>query len=203
MNARREKEFVGGEKRASDKEELAQRLGVPQEAIEKVFRKNTSGIVQTPQGAVRIQKLKPGEKPILPAVRVLWNDDTEKQDFVSFAAAVKELKIHPKTIPNALRAGRDSFVRKSDGKKFTVEIPGEKTRLKSKPLSEEEKKARLEKAKRKEMIVALYEKRTYTAEPKTFKEMVRFLEVLYPEELAKITGKKELTSEEKSPEEKK
>ena len=80
----REKEFVGGGKRASDKEELAQRLGVSQDAVNKVFRKKTSGIVQTPQGKVKIQKLKPGEKPTLPAVRVLWNDDTEKQDFVSF-----------------------------------------------------------------------------------------------------------------------
>ena len=58
----REKEFVGGGKRASDKEELAQRLGVSQEAVNKVFRKKTSGIVKTPQGKVKIQKLKPGRK---------------------------------------------------------------------------------------------------------------------------------------------
>ena len=110
----RQKEFVGGGKKGSDKEELAMRLRVPRKAVEKVLRKNSSGLVQTPQGKVKIQKLKPGEKPALPAVRVLWNDDTEKQDFVSFAAAAKELKIHPKTIPSALKAGRDSFTRKSE-----------------------------------------------------------------------------------------
>ena len=125
--ALREKEFVGGGKRGSDKEELAMRLGVPRKAVEKVLRKNSSGLLQTPNGKVKIQKLKPGEKPTLPAVRVLWDDDTEKQDFVSFAAAARELKIHPKTIPSALKAGRDSFTRKSDGKKFTFEIPQENT----------------------------------------------------------------------------
>ena len=139
--ARREKEFVGGGKKGSDKEELAMRLGVSYQAVDKVLSKNSSGFVQTPNGKVRIQKLKPGEKPTLPAVRVLWDDDTEKQDFVSFAEAAKELKIHPKTIPSALKAGRDSFTRKSDGKKFTFEIPTENTpsRKKPKPLSEEQK----------------------------------------------------------------
>ena len=100
---------------------------------------------------MKIQRLKPGEKPILPAVRVLWNDDTEKQDFFSFAAAAKELKIDPKTIPTALKAGRDSFTRKSDGKKFTIEIPGETTRLKPKPLGEEEKAKRAESARRRKI----------------------------------------------------
>ena len=151
--ARRQKEFVRGGKKGSDKEELAQRLGVPQEAIGKVLRKNSSGLVQTPNGKVKIQKLKPGEKPALPAVRVLWDDDTEKQDFVSFAAAAKELKIDPKTIPSAIKAGRDSFTRKSDGKQFTFEIPKENTpsRKKPKPLSEEDKKKRAEAARQREI----------------------------------------------------
>ena len=139
--ASREKDFAGGGKRCSDKEELAMRLGVPRKAVEKVLAKHTSGVVQTPQGEVEIQKLNPGEKPALPAVRVLWNDDTEKQDFVSFAAAAKELKIGPKTIPSAIKAGRNSFTRKSDGKQFTFEIPEENTpsRKKPKPPSEEQK----------------------------------------------------------------
>ena len=183
----REKEFVGGGKRASDKEELAQRLGVSQEVIEKVFRKKTSGIIQTPQGAVRIQKLKPGEKPTLPAVRVLWNDDTEKQDFLSFAAAAKELKIDPKTIPHALRAGRDSFTRKSDGKKFTIEIPEENTptRLKPKLPSEETKTKRAE-AKRRAMIRDLYKRHAFYSEGKTIKNMVSYLEEMDPEGLEAI-----------------
>ena len=174
----REKDFVGGGKRASDKEELAQRLGVPQEVIEKVFRKNTSGIVQTPKGKVKIQKLKPGEKPILPAVRVLWNDDTEKQDFVSFADAARELKIDPKTIPNALKAGRDSFTRKSDGKKFTIEIPEDNTpsRKKPKPLSEETK-AKWAEAKRRRMIVQEFRTRAPEIAPDpSFEEMERIVE---------------------------
>ena len=112
--ARREKEFVGGGKRGSDKEELAMRLGVSQKVVDKVLSQNSSGLIQTPQGQVKIQKLKPGEKSSLPAVRVLWDDDTEKQDFVSFAAAAKELKIDSKTIPSAIKAGRNSFTRKSN-----------------------------------------------------------------------------------------
>ena len=137
----REKEFVGGGKNASDKDGLAFRLGVSQKAVEKVLANHTSGVLETPQGKVKIQKLKLGEKSALPAVRVLWNDDTEKQDFVSFAAAAKELKIDSKTIPSAIKAGRNSFTRKSDGKQFTFEIPEENTpsRKKPKPPSEEQK----------------------------------------------------------------
>ena len=186
--ARREKEFVGGGKRASDKEELAMRLGVPQEAIEKVLSNNSSGFVQTPNGKVKIQKLKPGEKPTLPAVRVLWNDDTEKQDFVSFAAAAKELKIDPKTIPSALKAGRDSFTRKSDGKKFTIEIPKENTpsQKKPKPPSEEQKRKWAE-AKRKIMITDLYRQHSfYPIENTSIEEMIRYLEIRNPEGLKAI-----------------
>ena len=137
----REKEFVGGGKSASDKEELAFRLGVSRNEVEKVLANHTSGVLQTPQGKVKIQKLKPGEKAPLPAVRVLWNNDTEKQDFASFAAAARELKIDSKTIKSAIQAGRNSFTRKSDGEKFTFEIPEENTpsRKKPKPPSEDQK----------------------------------------------------------------
>ena len=175
--AHRAPAFMAGTKKIYMKEDMGQILGVPQEAIEKVFRKKTSGFVQTPQGEVKIQRLKPGEKPILPAVRVLWNDDTEKQDFFSFAAAAKELKIDPKTIPHALRAGRDSFTRKSDGKKFTIKIPGEKTRLKPKPLSEEEK-AKREEAKRRRMIAEEYMTRCHkiSSDQTPFEEMERVVE---------------------------
>ena len=184
----RQKEFVGGGKRGSDKEELAMRLGVPQEAIEKVLRKNSSGLLQTPQGKVKIQKLKPGEKPALPAVRVLWDDDMEKQDFVSFADAARELKIHPKTIPSALKAGRDSFTRKSDGKKFTFEIPKENTpsRKKPKPPSEEQKRKWAE-ARRKMMITDLYRQNVfYMTGNETIEEMIRYLERTDPERLKAI-----------------
>ena len=76
--ATRETKFVasGTKITAKSKEDLALKLGVSQDAVEKVLRKKTSGIIQTPKGEVKIQRLKPGEKPILPAVRVLWNDDT-------------------------------------------------------------------------------------------------------------------------------
>ena len=198
----REKEFVGGGKRASDKEELAQRLGVSQDAVAKVLRKKTSGMIQTPKGEVKIQRLKPGEKPILPAVRVFWNDDTEKQDFFSFAAAAKELKIDPKTIPKALKAGRDSFTRKSDGKKFTVEIPEEKTRLKPKTTLSEEEKAKRVEAKRRVMIRDLYERHAcYIPENTTIENMVSYLEIRDPEGLEAITGKKSQPPEEEKVEE--
>ena len=159
--AHREKEFVGGGKRGSDKEELAMRLGVPEKAVGQVLAQNSSGLLQTPQGKVKIQKLKPGEKPPLPAVRVLWDDDTEKQDFVSFAAAARELKIDPKTISSAIKAGRDSFTRKSDGKKFTFEIPADNTpsRKKPKPPSEEQKQKWAE-MKRENEIREEYRKHT-------------------------------------------
>ena len=170
----RQKEFVGGGKHGSDKEELAMRLGVSKEAVEKVLSKNSSGLLQTPQGKVKIQKLKPGEKPTLPAVRVLWNDDTEKQDFVSFAAAAKELKIHPKTIPSALKAGRDSFTRKSDGKKFTFEIPKENTpsRKKPKPPSEEQK-AKWAEMKRRVEIAEEYRRNELWVDDISIEEMDR------------------------------
>ena len=183
---------------ATSKEDLALKLGVPPDAVAKVLRKKTSGVVQTSKGEVKIQRLKPGEKPILPAVRVLWNDDTEKQDFFSFAAAAKELKIDPKTIPTALKAGRDSFTRKSDGKKFTIKIPGETTRLKPKPLSEEEKAKRAEaaaEAKRRRMIVEEYRNHCFWTVPGTpIEEMESYLERVAPEALEK--GKKEPPSPE-------
>ena len=159
---------------ATTKEDLALKLGVSPDAVAKVLRKKTSGVVQTPKGEVKIQRLKPGEKPILPAVRVLWNDDTEKQDFFSFAAAAKELKIDPKTIPTALKAGRNSFTRKSDGKKFTIEIPGETTRLKPKPLSEEEKAKRAE-AKRQRMIVDEFRLHFSWVQENSIEEMEKML----------------------------
>ena len=190
--ASREPKFVasGTNITATCKKDLALKLGVSQDAVAKVLRKKSSGVVQTPKGEVKIQRLKPGEKPILPAVRVLWNDDTEKQDFFSFAAAAKELKIDPKTIPTALKAGRDSFTRKSDGKKFTIEIPGETTRLKPKPLSEEEKAKRAE-AKRRRMIAEEYRNHCFWAVPGTpIEEMESYLERVAPEALEKTQGKK-------------
>ena len=125
--AHREKAFIAGDKTFETKGHMAQVLGVPQEAIERVFKKKTSGVIQTPKGKVKIAKLKPGETPIplQPKVRpkiCLWDDKNEKQEFSSFAAAAKELKIDSKTIPNALKAGKDSFCRKSDGRKFTIEL---------------------------------------------------------------------------------
>ena len=174
--ASREPQFASGNITATCKEDLALKLGVSPDAVAKVLRKKTSGYIQTPKGKVKIQRLKPGEKPTFPAVRVLWNDDTEKQDFFSFAAAAKELKIDPKTIPTALKAGRDSFTRKSDGKKFTFEIPGETTRLKPKPLSEEEKAKRAE-AQRRKMIKEEYRKHFFYIEPgKSIEDMEEKLE---------------------------
>ena len=90
-----------------------------------------------------------------------------------FADAARELKIDPKTIPNAIKAGRDSFTRKSDGKKFTFEIPEENTpsRKKPKPLSEEEK-AKWAEAKRQRMIVQEFMTRAPEVAPgKSFEYM--------------------------------
>ena len=93
-------------------------------------------------------------------------------------------------------------MRKSDGKKFTIEIPGEKTRLKPKPLSEEEKAKRAEaaaEAKRRRMIAEEYRNHCFWTVPGTpIEEMESYLERVAPEALEKI-GKKEPTS----PEEKK
>ena len=128
--ARREKAYIAGKQTFYTKEDMALILGVSQEVIDKVFKKKTSGVIQTPKGKVKIAKLKPGETPIplQPKVRpaiCVWDDKNEKQEFSSFAAAAKELKIDSKTIPNALKAGKDSFTRKSDGRKFTIAISEE------------------------------------------------------------------------------
>ena len=193
--ARRVPGFAAGTKTFTRQEDIGEFLGVPQEVIDKVFRKHSSGFVQTPQGKVKIQKLIPGKKPTLPAVRVLWNDDTEKQDFVSFADAARELKIDPKTIPSALKAGRDSFIRKSDGKKFTFEIPEENTpsRKKPKPLSEEEKakRAEVERKRAKEekleqAVWTFYSEHVASRDVPSFKSQVEYLELFWPEQLAKI-----------------
>ena len=199
--ARREKEFVGGGKRGSDKEELAMRLGVSQKAVEKVFAQNSFGLLQTPQGEVKIQKLNPGEKPSLPAVRVLWNDDTEKQDFVSFAAAAKEFKIHPKTIPSAIKAGRNSFTRKSDGTKFTFEIPKENapSRKKPKPLSEEEKVKKAEATRQaviKSEVMKFYSERVSWNSVESYPKMVEHLEKCWPGTMEDIRRKVGLEEQE-------
>ena len=105
-----------------------------------------------------------------------------------FAAAAKELKIDPKTIPSALKAGRDSFTRKSDGKKFTIEIPKENTpsQKKPKPPSEEQKRKWAE-AKRKIMITDLYRQHSfYPIENTSIEEMIRYLEIRNPEGLKAI-----------------
>ena len=193
----REKEFVGGGKSASDKDGLAFRLGVSQKAVEKVLANHTSGVLETPQGKVKIQKLKLGEKSALPAVRVLWNDDTEKQDFVSFAAAAKELKIDSKTIPSAIKAGRNSFTRKSDGKQFTFEIPEENTpsRKKPKPPSEEQKQKWAER-KRQYEIREEYRKHTLWGWQDTpIEEMERL------NKLRRATAEKEKEAAQPSPRE--
>ena len=202
--ARRGKEFVGGGKRGSDKAELAMRLGVPRKAVEKVLAKNTSGVVQTPQGEVKIQKLNPGEKPPLPAVRVLWNDDTEKQDFVSFAAAAKELKLHPKTISRAIKAGRDSFTRKADGKQFTFEIPAENTpsRKKPKPLSEEDWRMLVVKERQRVKMAEVQRLycscQNWLSIPHAEKQ-IEDLKILRPQELSEILKKYSPSKEHKSP----
>ena len=204
--AREHNDFVGGGKKGSDKKDLAMRLGVSKEAVEKVLQKNSSGLLQTPNGKVKIQKLKPGEKQTLPAVRVLWNDDTEKQDFVSFAAAAKELKLHPKTIPSALKAGRDSFTRKADGKKFTFEIPEENTpsRKKPKPPVKEDLRTLVERERQKVKVAEI--KRLYCSfktgfsVPSTARQ-IKDLKILSPRELAKIMKKYSSSNEHKSPSE--
>ena len=96
---------------------MAQVLGVPQEAIERVFKKKTSGVIQTPKGKVKIAKLKPGETPIplQPKVRpkiCLWDDKNEKQEFSSFAAAAKELKIDSKNYSKCLESWERFFLPK-------------------------------------------------------------------------------------------
>ena len=195
-----EKEFTGDGKRGSDKDEFAFRLGVSQNAVEKVFAKHKSGVLETPQGKVKIQKLKPGEKPALPAIRVLWNEDMEKKDFVSFASAAKELKIDSKTISSAIKAGRNSFTRKSDGQKFTFEIPKENTpsRKKPKPPSEEQKANKAEAVRQaviKSEVMKFYGERvsnSLTSYPK----MVEQLENFWPGILENIRSKVVLKEQE-------
>ena len=84
----------------------------------------------------------------------MWNDKNEKQEFSSFAAAAKELKIDSKTIPNALKAGKNSFSRKSDGRKFTIEIPEKTTSPVKKQRVEEKVQAKEAKEEEEEKVQA-------------------------------------------------
>ena len=125
--AKREAEFAVGKKTFYTKSDVAIFLGVPDADVARVFKKNSSGFVHTPKGKIKVVKLKLGETvlPELAEVRpaiLLRNWKDEKQEFSSIAAASKELKIDLKTIPSALKAGRDSFTRKSDGDTFKIEI---------------------------------------------------------------------------------
>ena len=126
--AKREAEFAVGKQTFNTKSDVAIFLGVPESDVARVFKKKSSGFVHTPKGKIKVVKLKLGQETVLPELAevrpaiLLRNLKDEKQEFSSVAAAAKELKIDPKTIPSALKAGRDSFTRKSDGETFKIEI---------------------------------------------------------------------------------
>ena len=126
--------------------------------------------------------------------------------FVSFAAAAKELKLHPKTIARAIKAGRDSFTRKSDGKKFTFEIPEENTpsRKKPKPRGEEDQ-CKLVAKERHRVKVAEIERlygscQNWLSIPSPAAQ-IKFLKIFRPQELAEIMTKYSSSGEHKSPSE--
>ena len=59
--ARRAKAYIAGEKTFYTKSDMAQILGVPQEVIDKVFKKKSSGVIQTPKLKVRISTIHQGK----------------------------------------------------------------------------------------------------------------------------------------------
>ena len=126
----RQMEFSAAGQEFETQNQMADALGLSRTAVARVFKTGTTGVVQTKEGKeVKISRIVgftfvPACPKPLPAIRVR-SEVGGLQEFSSIAAASRELKIDPKTIPSALRSGRDSFTRKSDGQKFTVEIPGE------------------------------------------------------------------------------
>ena len=124
----RQMEFLAAGKEFETQNQMADALGLSRSAVARVFKTGTSGVVKNKEGKeVKISRIKGSTfvpacpKPI-PAIRVR-SAVGGIQEFSSISAASRELKIDPKTIPSALRSGRDSFTRRSDGQKFTVEIP--------------------------------------------------------------------------------
>ena len=124
---RRQMEFRAGKKVFETKKQMAGFLGVSLQEINSIFSKNDCGVVETKTGPVEVSRIAGSTIPLcprpIPAIRVVSEEGP--QEFPSIAAAAKELGIGPKTIPQALRNGRDYFTRKSDKKEFQVEIPGE------------------------------------------------------------------------------
>ena len=126
----RQMEFSAAGQEFETQNQMEDALGLSRTAVARVFKTGTTGVVQTKEGKeVKISRIVgftfvPACPKPLPAIRVR-SEVGGLQEFSSIAAASRELKIDPKPIPSALRSGRDSFTRKSDGQKFTVEIPGE------------------------------------------------------------------------------
>ena len=126
----RQMEFSATGRQFETQNQMADALGLSRSAVARVLATETTGVVQTKEGKeVKISRIAgptfaPACPKPLPAISVK-SAVGGLQEFSSIAAASRELKIDPKTIPNALKSGRDSFTRKSDGQKFTVEIPGE------------------------------------------------------------------------------
>ena len=126
----RQMEFSAAGQEFETKNQMADALGLSRSAVSRVFKSGTTGVVQTKEGKeVKISRIAgstfaPACPKPLTAIRVK-SAVGGLQEFSSIAAASRELKIDPKTIPSALKSGRDSFTRKSDGQKFMIEIPGE------------------------------------------------------------------------------
>ena len=120
---KRQMEFSAAGRQFETQNQMADALGLSRTAVARVFKTETSGVVQTKEGKeVKISRIAgstfaPACPKPLPAIRVK-SAVGGLQEFSSIAAASRELKIDPKTIPSALRSGRDSFTRKSDGQKI-------------------------------------------------------------------------------------
>ena len=116
-------EFSAAGQEFETQNQMADALGLSRSAVARVFKTGTTGVVQTKEGKeVKISRIvgstfAPACPKPLPAIRVR-SEVGGLQEFSSIAAASRELKIDPKTIPSALRSGRDSFTRKSDGQKI-------------------------------------------------------------------------------------
>ena len=126
----RQMEFSAAGQEFETQNQMADALGLSRAAVARVFKTGKTGVVQTKGGKeVKVSRIAgstfiPAYPKPLPAIRVM-SEVGGREEFSSIAAASRELGIDSKTIPSALRSGRDSFTRKFDGMKFTVEIPGE------------------------------------------------------------------------------
>ena len=113
---------------ATTQADLALKLGVPPDAVAKVLRKKTSGVVQTPKGEVKIQRLKPGRNQFFRQFAFCGMTTQKNKIFFPLQPRQKNSKSTPK--PSRLRSrlgeilSRENLMGKNSQLKFREKQQG-------------------------------------------------------------------------------